>query len=130
MLILNRRSLLLALLSAAPIWAKKRKKKRKGGQQDSNLGLISGTVFQKSGLSMRGVKVSAVAIDDPKLKFEILSDGRGEFSFRAPAGAEPGTARSYTVSAEAKGHLPAEKRADVYLGQRTNLNLILAPEKK
>ena len=126
---LTRRSLLLGLAAAAPVWAKKKKKKSKDGQQDDNLGLISGTVFHAGGLSLRGAKVTAVAMDDPKMKFEILSDGRGEFNFRAPAGAEPGTARSYTVRAEIKGLQPAEKKADVYLGQRTNLNLILSPEK-
>jgi hypothetical protein len=124
---LTRRSLLLSL-AASPALAKKKKKKGKNGQQSDNLGLISGTVFQASGLSFRGAKVTAIAVDDAKTKFEILSDGRGEFNFRAPAGAEPGTARSYTVRAEAKGYQPAEKKADVYLGQRTNINLILAPE--
>ena len=125
---LTRRSMLLTLLPAAPVWAKKKRKKGKGGERNENLGLISGTVFHAGGLSLRGAKVT-VAKDDPKEKFEILSDGRGEFNFRAPAGEEPGTARSYTVRAEAKGYQPAEKNADVYLGQRTNLNLILSPEK-
>jgi len=126
---LERRSLLLGLLLGAPVWAKKKKKKKKGAERNANLGLISGTVFQASGFSFPGAKVTAVAVDDPKVKFESLSDGRGEFAFRAPAGAEPGAARRYTVRAEAKRHEAVEKSADVYRGQRTNINLILSPEK-
>lgn len=128
---MNRRTLLAGLLLGSPVWAKKKKKKKKRGEdgEPENLGLLSGSVFHSSGLSLPGAKVTAVAEDDPKTSFEAISDRRGEFSFRAPAGAEPGTARRYTVRAEAKGFKPEQKSADVYLGQRTNINLLLSPEK-
>ncbi|MBI1354781.1 MAG: hypothetical protein GC160_10565 [Acidobacteria bacterium] len=123
----NRRRLLACLLlGSSSLWAKKKKKK---AAKDENLGLLTGTVFQSSGFSLPGAKVTATAEDDPKVKFETISDGRGEFSFRAPAGAEPGSARRYKVRAEAKGFQPGEKSADVYLAQRTNMNLLLSPEK-
>lgn len=125
---LSRRTLLTALSLATPIWAKKKKKKNKKGRQDPNLGLLTGTVFQASGLSLPGAKVTATSTLDPKVEFEIFSDGRGEFTFRAPAGVEPGSAQRYKVRAEAKGFQAAEKEADVYLGQRTNINLILSPD--
>ncbi len=127
---MNRRTLLAGLLFSVPVWAKQKKKKKgRGGQDSENLGLLSGTVFHSSGLSLPGAKVTATAEDDPKAKFETLSDRRGEFAFRAPAGNEPGTARKYTVRAEAKGFKPEQKSVDVYLGQRTNINLLLSPEK-
>ena len=125
----RRRRLLAGLLLGAPVWAAKDKKKKKKDAADQNLGLLTGTVFQSSGLSLPGAKVTAVAEDDAKAGMETMSDGRGEFAFRAPAGAAPGTARRYKVRAEAKGFEAAEKRADVYLGQRTNLNLLLSPQK-
>jgi len=127
---MTRRTLLAGLWIGAPVWAKKKKKKKGGdSSQDQNLGLLSGTVFHSGGLSLPGATVTAVADDDPKTKFEALTDRRGEFAFRAPAGVEPGTARKYTVQAEAKGFKPAQRSADVYLGQRTNINLLLSPEK-
>ncbi len=124
----TRRTLLLGLLPAA-VWAKKKKKKGRGEPESENVGLLSGTVFTDEGRSLPGATVTATAEGEQKPKLEILSDARGEFAFRAPAGDEPGTARSYTVRAEAKGFQPGEKKADVYLGQRTNINLLLLPEK-
>ncbi len=126
MLTMLRRVMLLALCGL-PLAAKK-KKKRKKGKEPEFLGLLAGTVFDSAGRSLPGARVTATAEDDPKLEIEVVSDPRGEFALRTPAFEDPSRARAYTVRAERKGFAAAEKKADAYYGQKTNLNLLLSPE--
>lgn len=114
------------LLSAAPLAAKKKNKKKKGkGQEPRNLGLLAGTVFTPEGRSAPGVKVMAHAVEDDSIRLEGVTDYRGEFALRAPVGDDAAQGRTYRVAAEAKGFARVEKEAEVYLAQKTNINLIL-----
>jgi len=125
---LTRRTL-LALACAAPGFAKKRnredKKKRQNKQQAEPLALVAGSVFQPSGASFRGVKVLAVSLTNPKLKFEGVSDGRGEFAIRVPA-----AEAKFKITATARGLEPVEREVEVYESQKTNVNLIFVAPKK
>ncbi len=124
---MTRRVLLGLFALAAALGAKKKKKKKKKSKRKAqpNLGLLAGTVFDPSGRSARGAKVTAFDVDDPSIRFETVSDSRGEFAIRAPAAADPATARSYRVIARVKGFPAVEKTVEVYPAQRTNINLIL-----
>ena len=106
--------LLLGVLLAAP------KKKR----DQAPLGVIAGTVFQESGLLLRGARVKAVNKDNPKLKGEAVSDRRGEYAIRVPA-----VETSYVVTVTAKGFEAQEKTADVYEGQKSITTFRLTPSK-
>lgn len=116
---------LLALLCAVPAFAKKRnrkdKKKRQNEQEAEPLALIAGSVFQPGGVSFRGVKVFAVSLTNPKLKFEAVSDSRGEFAIRVPA-----AEAKFKVTAQARGLDPVEREVEVYEAQKTNVNLIFS----
>jgi hypothetical protein len=113
-------------LCGLPLAAKK--KKRKKGKESEFLGLLSGTVFDSNGQSLPGARVTATAEDDPELEIQAVSDPRGEFALRTPAFEDPSKARTYALRAERKGFLAAEKTADAYYGQKTNLNFLLSPE--
>ena len=120
------RRMLLALLSAAAAPARAEKKKKKGGKPAPGpLGLLSGTVFRPDGLSLPGARVVAIDAQDPKARFEAVTDTRGEFGIRAPAPEDLLATRTYRVRAEAKGLCSAERTVEVAAGQRSNVNLIL-----
>lgn len=122
---MTRRVALGLFALAAALGAKKKDKKKSKRKAQPNLGLLAGTVFDPDGRSARGAKVTVFDVDDPSIRFETVSDSRGEFAIRAPAAADPATARRYRVIARVKGFPAVEKTAEVYLAQRTNVNLIL-----
>ena len=95
------------------------KKKRKPEPQ----AVIAGTVFHKSGFSLRGVKVVVFDLARPKKKMRAVTDGRGEFAIRVPAG----EAR-YQVEAQAKGFASQQREVEIYGMERINVNLILDPK--
>ena len=105
---------------------KKPKKNKKGKQRrPQHLGLLAGTVFTPDTRSAPGVKVTAVDTEDESVKLEAVTDYRGEFAIRAPASEDPAVGKTYRLTTEAKGFAPVEKTAEVYLAQKTNVNLIL-----
>ncbi len=125
---MGRRTLLAGLLAAAlllcaPSGLAKKKKKRA-----ERYGVIAGTVFQNTGLSLRGARVTLTPVPaggSPAKKKQIQrtrTDSRGEFAFRVPAGA-----MRYTVRAEADGWEPAEKTVEVQWDQRVDIVLRLRP---
>lgn len=90
-------------------------------------GLIAGTVFQSNGLSLPGASVSVVAAaDDPDSRkprpWTAVSDARGEFAIRVPAGS-----MRYNVSVEAEGFEPQEKQVQVEWDQRVDVYFRLRP---
>lgn len=83
--------------------------------------LIFGTVWSPQNLPAAGVKVKIRRATDKKAKWELISDRRGEFAQRVPAGAA-----DYVIWAdvktpkgqprpEAKVHVDNEERVDVSL---------------
>ncbi len=119
---------MLTLACAVPAFAKKRNredKKKRQTKQAEPLALIAGSVFQPGGTSFRGVKVLAVSLTNPKLKFEGVSDSRGEFAIRVPA-----VEAKFKITATARGLEPVEREVEVYESQKTNVNLMFAAPKQ
>ena len=94
--------------------------KKKGSEP---LALISGTVFQSSGFSLPGAKVTAVSAQQRKIKIESQTGQRGEFALRVPAAKGP-----YIVTAEAKGFEEQQKTAEVYEAEKTMVTFQLSPK--
>ena len=107
---------LVIALMAGSISTASPKKRRKS----EPLGLISGTVFQSTGFSLPGAKVSAVSKQNPKVKKDTVTGRRGEFALRLPAGQG-----AYVVTAEAKGFESQQRPADVYEGTKTTVTFQL-----
>ncbi len=114
-------AILGSLLPAAP--APKEKKRAE------KFGVIAGTVFQESGLSLRGARVTITPAPEDGSKVDrkrtktAITDSRGEFAVRVPAGA-----MRYTVRVEADGWQPAEKTVVVQWEERVDVFFRLTPE--
>ena len=87
--------------------------------------LIAGTVFHKSGHSLYGAKVIVFNEAQPKKKLRGVSDRRGEFVVRVPAGKA-----HYVVRVSAKGFDSAEKKVQIYGMEKVNVNFMLSPEER
>jgi len=93
------------------------------GKKPEPYAVVAGTVFREDGFSLPGASVTLLPKDAPKgKKLEAMSDARGEFAFRVPAGAA-----AYVVKAARKGFQPAEKEASE---GRVDVTLILSAESK
>jgi carboxypeptidase family protein len=96
------------------------------GKKPEPYAVVAGTVFREDGFSLPGASVTLLPKDAPKgKKLEAVSDARGEFAFRVPAGAA-----AYVVKAARKGFQPAEKEASVSGEGRVDVTLILSAESK
>src|SRR6266478_4820442 len=96
------------------------------GKKPEPYAVVAGTVFREDGFSLPGASVTLLPKDAPKgKKLEAVSDARGEFAFRIPAGAA-----AYVVKAARKGFQPAEKEASVSGEGRVDVTLILSAESK
>ena len=87
--------------------------------------LVAGTVFHKSGHSLYGAKVIVFNEAQPKKKLRGVSDRRGEFVVRVPAGEA-----HYVVQVSAKGFESAEKKVQIYGMEKVNVNFMLSPEER
>ena len=100
-------------------------------RNDAPHAVVAGTVFRENGFSLPGAAVTLAVKDAagvPKKKIKKLqsvSDRRGEFAFRVPAGA--GT---YIVEAFMKGFQSVEKEASVSGEERVEVTLVLPAESK
>jgi len=114
--ITSRRALLaaLALLLAGALASP-----AAGQKEKEPYALIFGTVWAPDSRPAWGVKVKVRRADQKKPKWEAVSDRRGEFAVRVPAGAA-----DYVVTAdlktkgpkpEAKVHVENDERVDVSL---------------
>jgi Carboxypeptidase regulatory-like domain len=95
--------------------------------QTRQYALVAGTVFQESGLSLRGAEILLVPNQqDAKAyklkKSEAISDARGEFEFRVPA--QPAR---YTIKVKRKGFVAQEKPVEVKADERIDVNFQLEP---
>ena len=96
------------------------------GKKPEPYAIVAGTVFREDGFLLPGASVTLLPKDVPKgKKLEAVSDARGEFAFRVPAGAA-----AYVVRAARKGFRPAEKEASVSGDGRVDVTLILSAESK
>lgn len=106
------RALIAVLLAAAA--------PRPAGAAD---GVVAGSVFDQSGRSLRGARVLVVSEDAPKKKQQAVSDGRGEFAVRVPAGSG-----RYVVTVEAKGFAAQSKTVEVFESEKTSITFLLEPK--
>jgi hypothetical protein len=93
--------LAIVLMLVATLFASTSEKKKK---PLPDYAVISGTVFTGQGRLARGVKLTIRKADEKKPRWELMSDDRGEFSQRVPAGAA-----DYVVRPELKDKQAAEK---------------------
>lgn len=89
--------------------------------------IIAGTVFRNTGLSLPGaeITVTPAPLAEGKAKLrpvKALSDARGEFVIRVPAG----PAR-YRVAASARGYQTAEQTIEIQGEERVDLTFLLDP---
>ena len=87
--------------------------------------LVSGTVFHKSGRLLPGAKVTVANEEGKPKRGRGITDRRGEFAIRVPAG----RAR-YRVTAEAKGFQSQEKTVEIYESEKATVNFQLPPNEK
>jgi len=99
-----------------------------GGQKKSaSFAIVAGTVFRDNGFSLPGadVLIQAKSLPEGVRKFKpqrLLSDGRGEFAFRVPAGKAV-----YTLTVKAGGYQAAEKDVNVNADERADVYFELRP---
>ena len=87
--------------------------------------LLFGTVFRDSYLALPGARVVAYAEANPRKKYRAVTNYRGEYRIRLPAGDA-----SYVVSASAPKFSEARRTVQVYGMEKTTANLILRPRKR
>jgi hypothetical protein len=88
--------------------------------------LIYGTVWGPDDRPVAGVSIKIRRGTDKKAKWELLSDSRGEFAQRVPAGAE-----DYVIQADVKvpkGRPKPETTAHITNDERTDVSLHLSKE--
>ena len=86
--------------------------------------LLFGTVFQGSYLALPGAKVVAYNEANPRKKYRTVTNYRGEYRIRVPAGDA-----TYVIGATASGFVGASRTAMVYGIEKTTANLILKSRK-
>lgn len=87
--------------------------------------LLFGTIFRDSYLALPGARVVAFAEANPRKKYRAVTNYRGEYRIRLPAGDA-----SYVVSASAPKFSEARRTVQVYGMEKTTANLILQPRKR
>jgi hypothetical protein len=86
--------------------------------------VIAGTVFRDTGLSLRGAQIIVAGLEkDKKREWKTLSDPRGEFFLRVPAGPA-----DYNVIVRASGYRLYQKQVKFAGDERVELSVILEPE--
>jgi hypothetical protein len=110
----------LLAVASLPGAQKNDKKKTRTIQQ----ALLYGSVFQESGVSLRGARVVAFNAERPNIRKETVTDVQGEFAVRFPAG----KAR-YTIEVSAEGFTSEKKTVEVAGDERVDLTFRLSPVK-
>ncbi len=87
--------------------------------------ILFGTVFNDSHFVIQGARIVAYNQASPKKKYRAVTNYRGEYRIRVPAG--NGT---YVVSASAPKFARTERTVEVYGIDKSTANLILEPRKK
>jgi hypothetical protein len=79
--------------------------------------VIFATVFTDQGFVLRGARVRVRLVDEPKFRWEAMSDQRGELGIRVKQGAE------YQMTVEARGFKTQTRKVDAREGNREDLTL-------
>jgi hypothetical protein len=79
------------------------------------------TVFNEQGFAFPGAQARLRRAGEKKDRWQALSDRRGEFAMRVPAGQE------YELSVSAKGYQPIAQKVDARQLNRVDLTLRLVP---
>ena len=87
--------------------------------------LLFGTVFRGSYLALEGARVVAYDEAKPKKKYRAVTNYRGEYRIRVPAGDA-----TYVVTASAPRFAQGQRTVKVYGIEKSTANLILEPRKK
>ena len=87
--------------------------------------LLFGTVFRESYLALPGARVVAYEEANPRRKYRTVSNYRGEYRIRVPAGDA-----SFVISASAPRFTEVRRTVQVYGIEKTTANLILEPRKQ
>ena len=94
------------------------------GKQPEPYALIFGTVFDQQGRAVQGVPIVIRRADKKKPKWNLVSDRRGEFAQRVPAGAA-----EYIVAVDVKRKKgeapPPEVRVKIENDERRDISLHL-----
>jgi hypothetical protein len=91
------------------------------GPKTEAYAVVAGTVFREPGFALHGAEVRLQVKTPPegvkRLKPQkAVSDGRGEFAFRVPAGKA-----EYTISVRAAGFVGEQKPASVTADERVDV---------
>jgi len=87
--------------------------------------IIAGGVYDEAGYALPGIRIKIRRGKERKPQWEAVSDARGEFAVRVPAGPQ-----TYVVSTHSKEHLNQEQPVEIYGRERTELIFRLAPQPK
>ncbi|MEK7406867.1 MAG: carboxypeptidase regulatory-like domain-containing protein [Acidobacteriota bacterium] len=95
--------------------------------QPQSYALVAGTVFRDTGLSLPGAQIRLEPVGDAKAarkikKQEAITDARGEFAIRVPAGP-----MQYKLRTRAPGYQPQEKPVSVSGEERIDVFFRLEP---
>jgi hypothetical protein len=83
--------------------------------------VVAGSVFDAEGRSVRGLKITIRRADEKKPRWEVVSDARGDFAQRVPAGRADYIVRpelkdkQAAENAEVKVHIENEEQQSVAL---------------
>lgn len=116
---IGRRSVLLLLVGSLPLPVFAKKKKERDPQA-----VVGGTIFRNTGHALRGAEIVVTYSESGKKgEWKGLSDARGEFAVRIPAGAA-----SYTVSVKADGFRTQQKSVTFSADERIDLSFLMEPK--
>ncbi len=87
--------------------------------------LLFGTVFRGSYLALEGARVVAYSEASPRKKYRAVTNYRGEYRIRVPAGDD-----TFVVTAKARGFAEGRRTVQVYGIEKSTANLILQPRKQ
>ncbi len=94
-------------------------------ERPSEQALLFGTVFRGSYLALEGARVVAYNEARPKKKYRAITNYRGEYRIRVPAGDA-----TYVIAASAPKFVQSQRTVQVYGIEKSTANLILEPRKK
>lgn len=94
-------------------------------QGSAEQALLFGTVFRSSYLALEGARVVAYDETNPRKKYRTVTNYRGEYRIRVPAGDA-----TYVITAGAPKFVQGQRTVQVYGAEKSTANLILEPRKK
>lgn len=118
---MTRRRWMASVWGAVLIGKGRAKAQRRPSEQTA---LLFGTVFQGSYLALPGAKVVAWAESNPRKKYRAVTNYRGEYRIRVPAGDA-----TWVLEASAPRFVGARRTVQVFGIEKSTANLILESRK-